>query len=248
RADLLAEGLVRSVTLGVGQFCTNPGLIIVQDCPASGRFIERLADGIREAPCGAMLYPGIQQAFEEGIARMRAFPGVTVLAQSPLKEGAASGVLLQVDAPTFLTHPELQNEVFGPSSLVVTAGDGAGLEAVASALEGQLTATIHATEEDLIRHRRLVGILQRRVGRLIFNGYPTGVEVGPAMQHGGPYPATTDARTTSVGTAAVFRFARPVCYQDFPQQALPPELRDGNERGIWRLVDGALTREDVTVR
>ncbi|MCJ7629233.1 MAG: hypothetical protein MUO50_12705, partial [Longimicrobiales bacterium] len=112
-------------------------------------------------------------------------------------------------------------------------------------LQGNLTATIHGTDEDLARHEELLHVLAGKVGRLLFNGFPTGVEVCPSMHHGGPYPATTDPRSTSVGTAAVFRFARPLAWQNFPPSALPPELQDGNPRGIWRLVDGAFTRDPL---
>lgn len=131
---------------------------------------------------------------------------------------------------------------------MVRARDVAELTRVADALEGQLTASIHGTPEELAVHAPLVEALRRKVGRLIFNGFPTGVEVGHAMQHGGPYPATTDPRSTSVGTASIVRFARPVCYQDFPDAALPPALGDRNVLGIWRRVNGALTRDDVATR
>jgi NADP-dependent aldehyde dehydrogenase len=134
-------------------------------------------------------------------------------------------------------------ELFGPSTTVVRCGSREELERVARALEGQLTATIHGTPADLDEYASLVSILERKAGRLIVNGFPTGVEVCPAMQHGGPYPATTDSRSTSVGTAAINRFARPVAYQNFPQSLLPPELQDGNPRRIWRLVDGELSKE-----
>ena len=136
--------------------------------------------------------------------------------------------------------------MFGPVSIVVVANDAADLERVAEALDGQLTATIHGTPDELREHSRLVEILQRKVGRLLFNGYPTGVEVGHAMQHGGPYPASSDSRSTSVGTAAITRFARPVCFQNFPEDSLPAALRSRNELGIWRLVNGAMTQEDLT--
>jgi NADP-dependent aldehyde dehydrogenase len=139
----------------------------------------------------------------------------------------------------------LAEEVFGPATLVVSCDHPRELEAVARNLEGHLTATLHGTSEELAEYQRLVSILERKVGRLIFNGVPTGVEVCPSIHHGGPYPATTDSRTTSVGTNAIKRFARPLCYQDFPDEQLPKELRNRNSRGIWRLLDGALTKEDV---
>jgi NADP-dependent aldehyde dehydrogenase len=148
-----------------------------------------------------------------------------------------------VDADRFVREPSLREEMFGPVSILVTARDGADLERAAEALEGQLTATVHGTPEELQAHAGLIAILERKVGRILFNGVPTGVEVGHAMHHGGPYPASSDARTTSVGSAAIARFARPVCYQDFPDDALPAALRDANPLGIWRLLNGQPSRE-----
>ena len=153
--------------------------------------------------------------------------------------------ILTADVSRFVEDPELRVEMFGPVSILVTGRDVADLERAAEAMEGQLTASIHGTEAELRAHSRLVHLLRRKVGRLIFNGYPTGVEVGHAMHHGGPYPATTDLRFTSVGTAAIARFARPVCYQDFPDAALPPALRNHNTLGIWRLINGQMSRADV---
>ena len=151
--------------------------------------------------------------------------------------------LIDTTAGTFLRHRELAEEVFGPSTVVVRCGSSDELNAVARSLEGQLTATVHGTPSDLADHAWLLAALEEKAGRLIVNGFPTGVEVCPSMQHGGPYPATTDSRSTSVGTAAIYRFARPVAYQNFPQPSLPPELQDLNPRGLWRLVDGAMTKD-----
>jgi NADP-dependent aldehyde dehydrogenase len=151
--------------------------------------------------------------------------------------------VLKATAQTFLRHRELGEEVFGPSTVVVQCGSVDEMKAVARGLDGQLTATIHGTAVDLAEHAWLLSTLEDKAGRLLVNGFPTGVEVCASMQHGGPYPATTDSRSTSVGTAAILRFARPIAYQNVPQAALPPELQDGNPRGIWRRVDGALTRD-----
>src|SRR5262249_23541503 len=159
--------------------------------------------------------------------------------------GQAPAIVLETDGDTFLKNHALEEELFGPSTLLISCSSPEDLEKAAEKLPGQLTATIHGTEEDLQNHTRLVSILQQKVGRLIFNGFPTGVEVCPSMQHGGPYPATTDARTTSVGTAAIGRFARPVCFQNFPDEALPIELRNKNEREIWRMVDGQMMRDSL---
>jgi 2,5-dioxopentanoate dehydrogenase len=153
-------------------------------------------------------------------------------------------VVLQTDAATFLKEQALHEEIFGPTTLLVNCGSPAELAEIARSLPGQLTATIHGTEEDLAQYHDLILILQQKAGRLLLNGFPTGVEVCHSMQHGGPYPATTDSRSTSVGTGAIKRFVRPVCFQNFPQSALPPELQNKNSRNIWRLVDGKLTRED----
>ena len=140
---------------------------------------------------------------------------------------------------------ELSSEIFGPSTLLVQNASHAQLIKIARELEGHLTATIHGTEEDLREFADLIAILENKVGRLIFNGFPTGVEVAHAMVHGGPYPATSDGRSTSVGTQAIFRFTRPVCYQNFPQSALPDALKDNNPLQIWRMIDGEMSKEPV---
>ncbi|HET7748584.1 MAG TPA: aldehyde dehydrogenase (NADP(+)), partial [Terriglobales bacterium] len=170
------------------------------------------------------------------------------LAEGPALQGggcAAAATVFQTDAEKFLGDPSLGEELFGPSTLLINYSTREQLLQLARSLEGHLTATIHGTEQDLSDYRDLVQILETRVGRIIFNGFPTGVEVCHAMVHGGPYPATSDSRTTSVGTLAILRFARPVCFQGFPQQALPEELQDSNPLGIWRLVEGRLTRDPL---
>lgn len=156
----------------------------------------------------------------------------------------AAPAVLSTTAETFLGRPEMSEEVFGPSTVIVRCASREELEEVARGLQGHLTAAIHATAEDLAGFKSLITLLEEKVGRLVFNGFPTGVEVCPSMHHGGPYPATTDVRSTSVGTAAIRRFARPICYQNFPQEALPVELRNVNLRKIWRLVDNHWTRDD----
>ncbi len=246
RAEDLAAGLHQSVTLGVGQFCTNPGLVVGLKDEDLARFLSKLKDLVAGTAPGTMLHAGIREDYEAGTSKLRAVSGVSVASSSsaaadPARTQAAA-MVFTAGARTFLERPELSEEVFGPSTIVVTCGTREELEAVASGLHGHLTATVHGSEEDLREHRRLVSILETRVGRLVFNGYPTGVEVCAAMHHGGPYPATTHPFFTSVGTAAILRFVRPVAYQGWPQAALPPELQDGNVRGIWRLVDGQVTR------
>jgi NADP-dependent aldehyde dehydrogenase len=246
RAEAIAEGLAASVTLGVGQFCTNPGMVVGVASESFDRFVRRLESLMRDARPGTMLYPALLRSYEAGVLRLSAVDGTTIVRASAGGQGQEScalPALFDTTAQTFLQHPELSEEVFGPSTVVVRCGSREEMDAVARRLDGQLTATIHGTPADLTGHAWLVSILEDKAGRLIVNGFPTGVEVCEAMQHGGPYPATTDSRTTSVGTAAIHRFARPVAYQDFPQSSLPAELQDANPRGIWRLVDGAITKE-----
>jgi NADP-dependent aldehyde dehydrogenase len=155
--------------------------------------------------------------------------------------------LFRTDAKSFVADPSLGDEIFGPSGLLVTYSGRDELLQLARSLEGQLTATVHGSAEDLKAHTELLAILEKKAGRLIFNGFPTGVEVGHAMVHGGPWPATSDGRSTSVGSRAIARFARPVCYQDFPPVCLPDELKDANPLGIWRTIDGRLTRDALPI-
>jgi len=247
RGVAIAEGLVQSVTLGVGQFCTNPGLVFGLAGEPLAAFTEKAAQLITAAPPGTMLYEAICSRFRQGSAEAQHLAGVRVVAHSaaPATSGQAGALLLAADADAFLTEKLLSEELFGPSTLIVSCGSPTELERVAQALPGQLTATIHGTEEDLARHKNLLAILREKAGRLLFNGFPTGVEVCPSMHHGGPWPATTDPHFTSVGTAAIKRFARPVCFQNFPDTALPIELKNRNARRLWRLVDGQLTQADL---
>ena len=250
RGEEVAAGLAGSVTLGVGQFCTNPGLVVGLAGAELDAFTDALSSHISAKEPGVMLYEGVRRAFDEETAQWRASPHVEVAGSSKgtdTKDKDAKGApsfVFTTPARTFLEQPSLHEEVFGPSTLVVKAADRAEFLEVARALEGQLTATIQGQANELADYGNLISTLQDRVGRLLFNGFPTGVEVGHAMHHGGPYPATTDVRSTSVGTAAIHRFARPICYQDFPQAALPPELQDDNSRGILRLVDGVYERSE----
>lgn len=249
RLEALADGLVRSVTLGAGQFCTNPGLVFGLAGDTLDRFTTLLGERIRQTPALTMLHAGICRAYGSSLRRAAETPGVHTVERveaGPHYGGASAGAaVLTTDAATFAQHRHLAEEVFGPSTLIVACATKDELEGTARSLRGNLTATLHGTPGDLAAFADLTAILEDRVGRIILNGFPTGVEVCPSMQHGGPYPATTDARSTSVGTAALLRFARPIAWQDFPQEALPPELRDRNERDIWRLLDNHLTKEDV---
>jgi NADP-dependent aldehyde dehydrogenase len=247
RGAAIAEGLKNSVTMGVGQFCTNPGVAVGLNGENLSQFTRKLGELIADVLPGTMLYPGILQSYELGVKHLGEIPGVNKVQSNHtavLNRTEARASLFTTDAPTFQQHRELGEEVFGPSTVVVSCDSREEMETIARNLEGHLTATIHGTEEDLAEYRSLVTILENKVGRLLFNGFPTGVEVCASMQHGGPYPATSDSRSTSVGTAAILRFARPVCYQNFPQAALPVELRNVNARGIWRLVDNQFTKDD----
>lgn len=240
RGEAIAAGLAGSVTLGAGQFCTNPGLVITPESAEADAFAHLSAEAIARIDSAAMLTSGILDAYEQGVQTLAALEGVEIVARGSRKGEGFQGAphLLKTNAGAFRSNKLLEKEVFGPSTLLVTAPEKADLFAMAEELEGHLTATLHATEADLRAYADLVRVLERKVGRLIINSFPTGVEVCHAMVHGGPFPATTDARSTSVGTAAITRFSRPVCYQGFPQFLLPDELKDENPLGIWRIVDG----------
>ncbi len=240
QTQAIARGLAASVTLGVGQFCTSPGLVVLPLATAVAGFQEALTNAMGEIPAGVMLNAGIHQNYERGLNEMSRQAGVQTLASGQSAEGPNRAVprLFRVSAANFLQNPYLEEEVFGPSTLSVLAGDKAELFAFARSLRGHLTASVFGTDTDFLEYHELLTILEQKVGRLILNAYPTGVEVCSAMVHGGPYPATTDARSTSVGTAAILRFARPVCYQNFPDALLPTELQNHNALGIRRLVDG----------
>ncbi len=226
----LAQGLGESLLMGVGQFCTNPGLVVALQDAGTEKFMAVLAEQLEQAAAGTMLHAGLAQAYADGVAKLAATAGVTQRAKVAAQgDGTAGPALFSVDAQTFQCNPDLQEEVFGPCCLVVLCANKHELLQVASSLQGQLTATIHGTDQDQQDFVELLPILEEKAGRLLWGGFPTGVEVCTAMQHGGPFPATTDSRSTSVGTAAIQRFLRPVCYQDMPQAMLPAELRDGAE-------------------
>ncbi len=242
--EALAAGLANSLNLGVGQFCTNPGLVLLQEGEAGDRFVASLANHLRECAPGTMLGAGIHHAYESGVARLADHPQVDqVLIADDQGERQVGTAAFTTSATNFLADHSLEEEVFGPATLIVRAADEAELLQVASHLHGHLTASLFGSPEELEAHRGLITVLTRKVGRLIFNAFPTGVEVSDAMVHGGPYPATTAVQSTSVGTAAIRRFSRPVCYQGFPQAALPAALRDENPGGLLRMVDGEWSRK-----
>jgi NADP-dependent aldehyde dehydrogenase len=243
RPGELAIGLHSSVTLGVGQFCTNPGLVFMQSGGAANHFLQELGALMATTPPGTMLTEGICAAYCAGVKKASDTPGVRKIAQTDAVSSHAGASLFVTDANTFLRNPGLMEEVFGPSTLVVECSSRDETFAAARQLEGQLTATIPATPDEPAAYHELVALLETKAGRLVLNAFPTGVEVCHAMTHGGPYPATADGRSTSVGTRAIERFLRPVSYQNFPDAALPDELKEANPLRIWRLVDGALKGE-----
>jgi 2,5-dioxopentanoate dehydrogenase len=240
RNEKIAQDLAAAVTLGVGQFCTNPGLVFIPKSDDGSKFKDALATNIKGINAGVMLTSGIQGSFQKGIEKLSGANGVEILAQGPSEGSGSRGTahLLHASIKSFLNDHTLEEEVFGPSTLAITADTKAELLQAAKKLGGHITATLHATDKDLKEYGDLISVLEQKVGRLIINGYPTGVEVCHAMVHGGPFPATTDSRTTSVGTGAITRFTRPVAYQNFPTSLLPPELQDGNPLNIFRLVNG----------
>jgi alpha-ketoglutaric semialdehyde dehydrogenase len=245
RAEAIAHGLSTSVNLGVGQFCTSPGLVIGIENESLEGLVDRVRTHFAKAVPGTMLYPGILRSYEQGVERAKRIPGVkTTPSAAPTDSGKteARPTLFETAAATFLEYSELHEEVFGPCTVLVRCKSREVMEQVVRSMEGSLTATVQGTPQDLHEYAGILRLLETKVGRLIVNGYPTGVEVCPSMHHGGPYPATTDSRFTAVGTAAIQRFARPICYQNFPQDLLPPELRDQNERGVWRTLDGHWTK------
>ena len=245
RGAQIAEGLFGSFTLGVGQFCTKPGLVFLPHNDEADHLVAGLVTRVNQATASPMLTEGICRSYHSGVTQRQGHGAVEVLAQpgSVASAGHALPALFEVSGSDLLRDGELAKEIFGPSTLIVRYADRGELLALAHALEGQLTATMHGTDADIAAFADLVDILEQKAGRLVVNGFPTGVEVCHAMVHGGPYPATSDSRFTSVGTQAILRFVRPVCYQDFPQAALPDELKNENPLGIWRLVDGAFTRD-----
>lgn len=244
----IAAGLHASFTLGAGQFCTKPGMVFVSEGPDASRF----SDSLRQAVIGSapfhLLTDVIRASYGNGIGNRRTKSNLRLIAEATSAKAsdlAVDAVLFETDAQSFLKDPELAGEIFGPSTLLVRHSRREEVLQIARELEGHLTATIHGTESDLRDFSDLVAILEQKVGRLVFNGFPTGVEVSHAMVHGGPFPATSDGRSTSVGTQAIYRFCRPVCFQGFPDSALPDELKDENPLGIWRMIDGEMTREAV---
>ena len=243
RGAALGEAYAASLTMGAGQFCTNPGLVIALEGSDLDAFVGAAAAALGQSPAQQMLTPAIHSAFGRGVDALRANDAVETVARGPAGEGEnqAQAALFGTDAAAFARDPALGDEVFGSSSIVVRASDPAEIARLVGGLEGQLTATLLFDEADEELVAPLIPLLARKAGRILANGWPTGVEVCHAMVHGGPFPATSDSRTTSVGALAIMRFLRPVCYQNLPDRLLPAALRQDNPYGVARRIDGALT-------
>ncbi|MGG2399153.1 aldehyde dehydrogenase (NADP(+)) [Pseudomonas sp. SH1-B] len=247
RGATVAKELAGSVVLGCGQFCTNPGLVIGIRGAEFSDFVAGLADAIGAQPAQTMLNAGTLRSYAGGVAQLNGHAKVSHLAGNEQTGNQAQPQLFKADVSMLLEGDHLlQEEVFGPTTIVVEVADSAELTRALQSMHGQLTATLIAEREDLTAFRDLLPLLEVKAGRVLLNGYPTGVEVCDSMVHGGPYPATSDARGTSVGTLAIHRFLRPVCYQNYPDEVLPEALQNANPLGIQRLVDGVHSRDALS--
>lgn len=242
-----AAAYASSITMGAGQFCTNPGLILGIKGAALSSFIATLGSEIEKIEPYCMLHPHIHENYERGKNELSAQPSIIKVADHSgnISPNYAAQRVLAVDGVDFLGNSILHREVFGPFSIVVQCKDKEELLAVVRELEGQLTGTLLGTESEINGYPDIIAGLMQKVGRLIFNGVPTGVEVCPSMLHGGPFPATTDSRFSSVGTSAIKRWTRPVSFQNWPAELLPPSLENSNPLGIMRLVNGEHTNSSI---
>ncbi|MGI4751601.1 MAG: aldehyde dehydrogenase (NADP(+)) [Janthinobacterium lividum] len=245
--EQLAAKYAASITLGAGQFCTNPGLMLAIQSPGLDQFTAELARKIEAVPSATMLTPGIWKNYEHSSQAVLTEENVELIAKSNLVNEAcvnqSKATFIKVNGAAFLANHKLREEIFGPLSMLVVAEDLQQLEQIAASLDGQLTVTVMAEKAELANYTNLINTLQNICGRLILNNPPTGVEVCAAMQHGGPFPASSDSRFTSVGTAAIYRFVRPVAWQDWEDSLLPPELQSANPLKIWRNIDNQWTKD-----
>ncbi|KQN26362.1 2,5-dioxovalerate dehydrogenase [Sphingomonas sp. Leaf33] len=241
RGTALAEGFVQSLTMGAGQFCTNPGLLLAIDSPELDAFVAAAGEALSKSAPATMLTPSIHNSFDSGVKALADHDAVHTVARGCIGDGVnqAVGALFETTGEVFLADAALGHEVFGSSSVVVRCRDMDEIALVLGAIEGQLTITLQMDVGDTADAARIVPVAARRAGRVLANGWPTGVEVAPAMVHGGPFPATSDGRTTSVGTAAIERFVRPVCFQNLAQDLLPPAVTDANPWRFTRRMDGS---------
>lgn len=242
KAESIANGLHVSATMGVGQFCTNPGIVFIKRGSEGDAFIEVFVQKMKETEAQVMLNATIQNAYSDGVNHLKNNEHVTTHASGtePESSGACLGTaaVFEANGSTFLEDESLSHEIFGPGTTLIRWTDKSELLKLLESFVGQLTGTVHATEDDLSEYSEVVPILERKVGRIVYNAFPTGVEVCHSMVHGGPFPATSDGRSTSVGTHAITRFTRLIAYQDSPQSLLPDELKDGNPLSVSRLEDG----------
>lgn len=243
RGAELGKAFVGSLTMGSGQFCTNPGLVIAVDGPGLTSFVAAATEALAASPATPMLTPNIARNYNSGVESLSEAAELIGRGLEAGSENCGQAALFTTDAASFLASNALQAEVFGSSSLIVRCADADEVRAVADGIEGQLTVTVHADESDLDAAAELLPVLELKAGRILFDGWPTGVEVCHAMVHGGPFPATSDSRTTSVGSRAIERFLRPVCYQDLPKSLLPSAIADGNPDNLWRRIDGQLRQD-----
>jgi NADP-dependent aldehyde dehydrogenase len=242
-----AKLLAGSITMGVGQFCTNPGLILAVESDSFKTFMENLGESLSSIDGGVMLSDRIANSFNSELESALNQKGITIEAQAELSNepNRAQPTLASVSGETFLDNPKLAEEIFGPYSLVVKCQNKSELNSILQKLDGQLTGSVIGDESEFSSFKLAIDLMKNKVGRIIFNGVPTGVEVCPSMQHGGPYPASSDSRFTSVGTAAIKRFVRPVAYQTWPDEQLTDELKNQNPLNIWRLVDNQWTKDSI---
>jgi NADP-dependent aldehyde dehydrogenase len=241
-----ADQLANSINMGVGQFCTNPGILVIPPSSAQGSFLEVLGQSFDALKAHTMLNEGIYSNYESTKSTMINHDSVEAISHKTTDDTwAAQPALAKTTAQAFVNNPSLHHEVFGPFSMAVVCESAEDVKAVAHHLEGQLTATMMGSDAEIESHADVVDILREKAGRVIFNGVPTGVEVGHAMHHGGPYPSASTSKYTSVGTDAILRFVRPICLQNAPQSILPDALKDDNPLQIWRMVDGTQTKAAI---
>ena len=247
RSSVIASQLADSANLAVGQFCTKPGIIVVQENKELKAFLNSLETAFSQKVPATMLNTRFSKSYDNHIKQIEARKEVKFLflGEATDKEKFAIPAIASISAEDFMKNPSLHEEIFGPFSMVIICKDRQQMTELAGQLKGQLTLTLMAEPGELEGYGDLLTILQQKAGRIIHNGVPTGVEVAPAMQHGGPFPATTDARFTSVGTAAIKRFVRPVCFQNWPESLLPDELKNHNPLNIHRMVDGKWTKDTL---
>ncbi len=247
--EALADGFVNALTLGVGQFCTNPGLALGIQSDEWDHFSQLVSERVAKYPPSTMLHEGIHAAYTDGILARADNEDLLLLGESDAEADPsacqAAAYVFETTQQGLLNDPTLLDELFGPASTLVSCGKLKDMVAIAEKLEGSLSVTVHGSEADLIEYKPLLKVLQRKAGRLIFNGFPVGIEVCHSMHHGGPYPAASHSFFTSIGTRCIQRFVRPVCYQNWPNSQLPLALQSENPRGVWRMIDGERTRDEV---